>query len=145
MALATFDNAPFETLVDPTLGIALGHAWGESVERLLENHPHAQLVEDEADLQEYVLPYSFTFCSLDTHVFFRYQVDALIAITLRWGLAEEAVVDAPCARCIAGFVHRYFTEELVESDEGFFSLEQESIRLSVDWMEQRFILEEVLE
>ena len=145
MALATFDNAPFESLVDPTVGIALGHAWGESVEELLANHPHAQLVEDEADLQEYVIPYPFTFCSLETYAFFRYQVDALIAISLRWGLTEQAVVDAPCARCIAAFVDRYFTEELVESDEGFFHLEQQTMRLSVDWMEQRLILEEILE
>ena len=144
MALATFDNAPFETLIDPAYGIALGHAWGESVETLLENHPHAQLTEDEADVQEYVIPYAFRFCSLETYAFFRYQVDALVAVYFRWGLSEEAVVDAPCARCIAAFVNRFLTEELVESDEGYFHLEQETTRLSVDWMEQRLMLEEVL-
>ena len=144
MALATFDNAPFEPLVDPTVGIALGHSWGESVELLLENHPHAQLVEDEADIQEYVIPYAFGFCSLETHAFFRYQLDSLVAISLRWGLTEQALVDAPCARCIAGFVDRYFIEELVESDQGYFHLEQETTRLSVDWMEQQLMLEEIL-
>ncbi len=145
MALATFDNAPFETLVDPALGIVLGHAWGESVEILLENHPQTQLVEDDADLQEYVIPIPFHFCGLQTYVFFKYQVDALIAVTFRWGLSEEAIVDAPCARCMAEFVNRFFTEQLAESDEGYFYLEQETTRLSVDWMEQVMMLEEVLQ
>jgi len=145
MALATFDNAPFETLVDPVVGIALGHAWGESVESLLENHPQAQLVEDEADIQEYVIPFPFRFCSLETYAFFKYQVDCLIAVTFRWGISEEAVVDAPCARCIAEFVNRSFSEQLAESDDGYFVVEQDTTRLSVDWMEQYFMLEEVLQ
>ena len=144
MSLATFQNPPFEDITDPSVGIVCGHAWGESVEVLLLDHPEAQLVEDEADIQEYVVPKPFGFCGLETYIFFRYQLDVLIAISLRWGLSEEPLIDEACARCVASYVQRTFSEELVESDEGFFQAEELSTRLMIDWMDNRLVFEEVL-
>jgi hypothetical protein len=145
MSLATFDHPPFETLVDPVHGIVLGYAWGESVEGFLNDHPYAELVTDDADIQEYVVPIPFGFCGLESYSFFKYQLDCLVAISIRWGLEGPVEIDAPCAQCIAMLANRWFTEEFREVDDGFFQLEQDTTRFSLDWMDQKLSLEEVLE
>ena len=145
MALATFEQSPFETLVDPAVGITFGYAWGASVGAFLEDHPLAELVTDEADIQEYALTTPFGFCGLEAYAFFQFQLDCLISISIRWGFEEQVPIDEDCAACIAQALMGWFSNEIEQLDDAFYQVEEGPTRASLDWMEQRMVLEEILE
>ena len=133
-----FEAAPFETLVDPGLGMVFGFAWASHVGNLLERHPNAALVADAGDIQDYALRETFGFCGHAARATFRYQLDALIAIEITWQLTDDMAGN----QRIADATMRWFGAALEELDDGYYGLQSDTTRLTLDLVDQRLLLED---
>jgi hypothetical protein len=71
-------------------------------------------------------------------------METLVGIALKWGLSgEDAPVDGACAGCLGNFLNRWFTAELEEIDNGYFQLAENTVKASLDLVDQQVVFEEV--
>ncbi len=124
----TYPEDALESLVDPALGIVFGFAWGDRADDFLEAHPDAELIRDDADVQEYLLPEPIDAFEEPVRLRLEFQLDLLITVRLdaEDGLTEDTLGE------VLDAARDWFRMPIEFPDEGLAVAEEGATKLQVD-------------
>ena len=134
-----FEGAPFEDVIDPHLGLVLGHAWGCDGADLIAAYPNIEIMVDEGDLQVLELPHPFLFCGMEAQLSFSLVMDSLLAIRMSWSATESSSDEL---NAIFQWLVYWFGVEPEELDDGFFGMELATVKVSIDLYDRFVVLED---
>lgn len=134
----TAEGNATDRLVDPLVGIVLGHAWGDPAGPFLQDHPMAQLVRDDAELQEYLLPTPVEIAGSALPITLEFHLDSLVTIRLD---LSQIVEDQEALERLLDEIERWF-DEVDTAEEGLWVAEEAGTRMQLDLVEHHLVFQD---
>ncbi len=127
-------------LVDPTLGIVFGCAWGMDTRSFVQEHPRAELLREDGDVQEWRCPGDLRLGPVPVELVFVFSLDALTAV--RAHFVPHALSEGDLGTFLGG-VFAWFDTEPSQPDPSLLVFEQDDTRVQLDLMDGVLLFEDM--